>query len=476
MISDQLIADLKSIVGEKGVIANPDELVVYETDGLSLFKHKPDLVVFPNSTEDVSRIVQKARQARIPIVPRGAGTGLSGGALPEKGGLVIATTKMNQILEIDLRNRCALVEAGVVNIHITNAVKKAGFHFAPDPSSQPVSTIGGNVAENAGGPHTLKYGVTTNHILGLEMVLGDGSVVWLGGKTQESPGYDLRGLAIGNEGTFGIVTKVWVRLTKLPQSYRTMRVAFSSVDDAAKTVSDIIASGIVPAAAEFVDFVALDALRAAFHLQIPPHTRALLVIELDGLEVSLDRQAEEVRRICERNNAIEVLLAKNEKERTALWFARKRAFGALGRLTPSYITQDGMVPRTKLPQMMNFIYQTAEKYGLRIANIFHAGDGNLHPCILFDERKEDEVRRALEASTDIIRKCVEMGGSVTGEHGVGLEKREFMPFMFSEEAMNVMKKIKQVFDPDNVWNPGKIFPPNDSHRPEITGKRKPAPM
>ncbi len=479
MVDPTLVDNLKEIVGDMGVIANPEELVVYETDGLSLFKHRPDLVVFPRTTEEVSEVVRRLGKAGVPIVPRGAGTGLSGGALPEKGGAVIATTRMNRILETDIRNRCALVEAGAVNIHITNAVKKRGFHFAPDPSSQPVSTIGGNVSENAGGPHTLKYGVTTNHVLGLEMVLSDGSVVWLGGKTEESPGYDLRGVTIGHEGTFGIVTKVWVRLTRLPQSYRTMRVAFASVKDAAQTVSDIIASGIIPAAAEFVDYVALDALRVAFHLTIPAETQALLVIELDGLEVALDRQAQKVRQICEKNGAIEILLARTEKERMDLWFARKRAFGALGRLTPSYITQDGMVPRSKLPEMMTFIYQVADRYGLRIANIFHAGDGNLHPCILFDERKEEEVKRALLASNDIIRKCVEMGGSVTGEHGVGLEKREFMPFMFSDEALDVMKKIKKVFDPAGTWNPGKIFPDSrtvGAQKPQIAGKRRPAPM
>lgn len=477
MKREQLVQDLQAIVGPKGVIADPNELVVYETDGLSVFKHLPDLVVFPRSTEEVVAVVKTLRRYGLPIIPRGAGTGLSGGALAERGGVLITTTRMNRILEVDWRNRCALVEAGVVNSHITDAVKKYGFHFAPDPSSQVVSTIGGNIAENAGGPHTLKYGVTTNHILGVEIVLADGEVVWLGGKTEESAGYDLRGVFIGSEGTMGILTKAWVKLTRNPQSYRTMRVAFASVEEAAQAVSDIIAAGILPAATEFVDYVALQALKEAFKLQLPEGTQALLVIELDGLEVALDRQAQRVVEICQRNNAIEILLARNEQERTQLWFARKRAFGALGRLTPSYLTQDGMVPRSKLPEMMRFIYQVGEKYGLRIANIFHAGDGNLHPCIMFDERKPEELERALLASADILKRCVELGGSVTGEHGIGLEKRSFLPFMFSPEELAVMQKVKKVFDPDEVLNPGKIFPEGTTaEEPMVMGKRRPAPM
>ncbi|MCS7193087.1 MAG: FAD-binding protein [Armatimonadetes bacterium] len=477
MKREDLINELQEIVGIKGVIVDPSELVVYETDGLSVFKHTPDLVVFPRSADEVVAVIKTLRRYKMPIVPRGVGTGLSGGALAERGGAVVATTKMNKILEVDIRNRCALVEAGVVNIHITNAVKQRGYHFAPDPSSQVVSTIGGNIAENAGGPHTLKYGVTTNHILGVEVVLDNGEAVWLGGKTEETIGYDLRGVFIGSEGTFGIVTKAWVKLTRNPQSYKTMRVSFASVDDAAKTVSDIIASGIIPAAAEFVDFVALKALEEAFKLKLPEGTKALLVIELDGLEVALDRQAEKVIEICRKNNAIEILLARNEQERTQLWFARKRAFGALGRLTPSYLTQDGMVPRSKLPEMMQFIYQVAEKHGLRIANIFHAGDGNLHPCILFDERKPEEIKRALEASADILKQCVEVGGSVTGEHGIGLEKRAFLSFMFTEDELSVMRKIKSVFDPEEVFNPGKIFPESGEFvEPQIVGKRRPAAM
>lgn len=476
MQRDVLAQELKAIVGSDGVISAADELVVYETDGLSVFKHLPDLVVFPRSTDEVAAVVKILRRHGLPIIPRGAGTGLSGGALAEQGGVLVTTTRMKRILEIDIRNRCALVEAGVVNIHITNAVKQWHYHFAPDPSSQVVSTIGGNIAENSGGPHTLKYGVTTNHILGIEVVLPDGEVVWLGGKTEESVGYDLRGVFIGSEGTFGIVTKAWVKLTRNPQSYRTMRVSFASVEDAAQTVSDIIAAGILPAAAEFVDHVALDALKAAFGLTLPEGTKALLVIELDGLETALDRQAERVMEICRRNKAIEILLASNEKERTQLWFARKRAFGALGRLSPSYITQDGMVPRSKLPEMMRFIYQVSEKHGLRIANIFHAGDGNLHPCILFDERKPEEIQRALAASTDIIRRCVEVGGSVTGEHGVGMEKRAFMPFMFTPQELSVMGRVKSVFDPDHVCNPGKIFPEEPTEEPTIIGKRRPAAM
>lgn len=468
MQREALVRELKTIVGDNGVVTAPEELVVYETDGQSVFKHPPDLVVFPKSTEEVVGVVKLLRRYKMPIIPRGTGTGLSGGALAERGGALVTTTRMNRILEIDIRNRCALVEAGVANLQITNAVQKWRYHFAPDPSSQPACTIGGNIAENAGGPHTLKYGVTTNHIFGMEVVLPDGEVVWLGDKTEEAIGYDLRGLFIGSEGTFGIVTKAWVKLTRLPRSYRTMRVSFESVEDAAQAVSDIIAAGVIPAAAEFVDRVALKALKDAFNLVLPEETQALLVIELDGLEVALDRQTERVVEICRRNNAIEVLLARSEQDRLQLWFARKRAFGALGRLTPSYLTQDGMVPRSKLPEMMQFIYQVAEKHKLSIANIFHAGDGNLHPCILFDERKPDEVERALLASADILKRCVEVGGSVTGEHGIGLEKREFLPFMFNPDELAIMLKIKSVFDPDDICNPGKIFP----EEPIITDKPK----
>jgi len=344
MQRDALVRELQSIVGADGVIAQPSELVVYETDGLSVFKHPPDLVVFPRSTEEVVAVVKLLRRYGLPIIPRGAGTGLSGGALAERGGVLITTTRMKRILQVDIRNRCVLVEAGVVNIHITNAVKAWNYHYAPDPSSQVACTIGGNIAENSGGPHTLKYGVTTNHILGVEVVLPDGEVVWLGGKTEESVGYDLRGVFIGSEGTFGIVTKAWVKLTRNPQSYRTMRVSFASVDDAAQAVSDIIAAGIIPAAAEFVDHVALDALKEAFGLRLPEGTKALLVIELDGLEVALDRQAERVKEICRKNRAIEILLARNEQERAQLWFARKRAFGALG--------QKGVVDETAIMRVL----------------------------------------------------------------------------------------------------------------------------
>ena len=457
----QLVDQLRAIVGEDGVVSKPEELLVYECDGYTLEKNLPDAVVLPRTTDEVVAIVKLCARYNVPFIPRGAGTSLSGGVLAVTGGVMITLSRMNRILSVDHRNRRALVEAGCVNAWITNAVKSRGLLFAPDPSSQPACTIGGNVATNSGGPHTLKYGVTTNHVLGFEIVLPDGEVVWLGTKPEggeEVDGYDLRGAVIGSEGMFGIVTKVLVRLVRAPQAYKTMLGVFESVDDASRTVSDIIASGIVPGALEMMDQLITQAVEAAYHFGFPLDAGAVLIVELDGLAAGLEKQAGRVIEICKSNRAREVRLAKDDDERALLWKCRKRAFGAIGRLSPNYLTQDGVVPRSKLPEIMRFIRATSGKYGLRIPNVFHAGDGNIHPLVLYDERDPDQVKRALAAGHDILEKCIELGGSVTGEHGIGVEKIDFMEKQFTKDDLDAMRSLRRVFDPENRCNPHKMFP------------------
>jgi glycolate oxidase len=456
-----LIDELGAIVGADAVVAGREELLVYECDAYTLEKNLPTAVVLPRTTDQVVALVKLCAKQNIPIIPRGAGTSLSGGVLAVTGGVMIALSRMNRILSVDCRNRRALVEAGCVNAWITNAVKARGLLYAPDPSSQPACTIGGNVATNSGGPHTLKYGVTTNHVLGFELVLPDGEVVWLGTRPdggEETDGYDLRGAVIGSEGMFGIVTQVLVRLSKAPQAFKTMLGVFESVDDASQTVSDIIAAGIVPGALEMMDQLITQAVEAAYHFGFPLDAGALLIVELDGLAAGLERQAERVMKICRQNRAREVRIAGTDEERALLWKCRKRAFGAIGRLSPNYLTQDGVVPRSKLPEIMRFIRATSDKYGLRIPNVFHAGDGNIHPLVLYDERDPEQVRRALAAGHDILEKCIEMGGSVTGEHGIGVEKIDFMEKQFTKDDLDAMRALRRVFDPENRCNPHKLFP------------------
>jgi glycolate oxidase len=457
----QLADQLRAIVGDEGVVSKPEELLVYECDAYTLEKSLPNAVVLPRTTEQVVAIVKLCAKQNIPIIPRGAGTSLSGGVLAVTGGVMITLSRMSQILSVDYRNRRALVEAGCVNAWITHAVKSRGLLYAPDPSSQPACTIGGNVATNSGGPHTLKYGVTTDHVLGFEMVLPGGEVVWLGTTPdggEEVDGFDLRGAAIGSEGMFGIVTRVLVRLIKAPQAYKTMLGVFESVDDASQTVSEIIAEGIVPGAMEMMDQLITQAVEAAYHFGFPLDAGALLIVELDGLAAGLERQAERVMEICKSNRAREVRLARSDQERLELWKCRKRAFGAIGRLSPNFLTQDGVVPRSKLPEMMRFIRATSEKYRLRIPNVFHAGDGNIHPLVLYDERDPDQIRRALQAGHDILEKCIELGGSVTGEHGIGVEKIDFMEKQFTKDDLDAMRTLRRVFDPENRCNPHKMFP------------------
>ena len=458
MAAPALLGALRAIVGTDAVIAHDSELRVYECDGYTLEKSAPEVVVLPSTTAEVSAVLALLQREHVAFVPRGAGTGLSGGCLPVAAPVMVGTSRMKRIVSIDFANRRATVEAGVVNLNVTNAVRPRGLYYAPDPSSQPACTIGGNVAENSGGPHTLKYGVTTNHVLGLELVLPSGEVVELGGAPEDVPGYDLVGLTVGSEGTFGIVTQATLRLSRQPEAWKTLLAIFESVEDATQTVSGIIAAGIVPAALEMMDRLIVEAIEAAFHFGFPTDAGAVLIIELDGLAAGLDHQAQQVMDVCRANHAREVRLAKDESERAALWKSRKRAFGAVGRLAPSYCTQDGVVPRTKLPDILRAISQVAARYQLRIANVFHAGDGNIHPILLYDERDADETRRVLAAGRDILAACVALGGSVTGEHGIGVEKIEQMPLIFSPTDLLVMQQLRRVFDPEQRCNPGKIFP------------------
>jgi glycolate oxidase len=458
MLEPRLLDALRAIAGDDAVIARPAELRVYECDGYTLEKSAPEVVVLPRTTEQVAQIVRLLDRERIAFVPRGAGTGLSGGCLALGAPVMIGTSRMNRIIEIDLANRRAVVEAGVVNLWVTNAVKQHGLCYAPDPSSQMACSIGGNVAENSGGPHTLKYGVTTNHVLGVELVLPNGEVVQLGGAVEDVPGYDLTGLVVGTEGTFGIVTAATLRLVRQPEAWKTLLGIFESVDDATATVSGIIAAGIVPAALEMMDQLIVTAVEAAFHFGFPTDAGAVLIVELDGLAAGLDRQAQRVADICRGNRARDVRVAADEAERAALWKSRKRAFGAVGRLASSYCTQDGVVPRTKVPEILRRIVDIGRRYQLRIGNVFHAGDGNIHPILLFDERDADHVRRVLDAGREILEACVELGGSVTGEHGIGVEKIAQMPLLFTPQDLLVMSQLRRVFDPELRCNPGKIFP------------------
>jgi glycolate oxidase len=453
-----IVERLRDIVGPGNLLASPSDLVVYECDGYTIEKNKPDVVVFPTTTDQVMEIVKACKELDVPFLARGAGTSLSGGCLPVGGGVMIALTRMKRILEVNVRDRYAVVEPGVVNLWLTNHLKPLGYHFAPDPSSQGACTIGGNVATNSGGPHTLKYGVTVNHVLGLELVLPDGQVVVTGGPTEDNPGYDLTGVIVGSEGTFGVVTKIWVRITRNPESYRTLLGVFETVDDATNTISDIIGAGIVPAALEMLDQLILQAVEAAFHFGFPLDAGAVLIMEVDGLEAGLQDDAENIIDIAEKNHAREVRRANTDAERLLLWKSRKQAFGAVGRLAPSYCTQDGVVPRTKLPHILRVIQEIGARHQLRIANVFHAGDGNIHPILLFDERDPAQVERVLKASHEILEECVKVGGSVTGEHGIGVEKIDFMPRLFTPEDLNMMMRLRSAFNPEGRCSPRKMLP------------------
>jgi glycolate oxidase len=457
MNDSKLITRLKKIVGRDYVVHKPDGLIVFEYDG-SVDRSMPAAVVLPASTSEVSQVVATARELDVPIVARGAGTGLSGGAVPTQGSLVLSMTRMNRILEVDPENHIAVVEPGVVNLDLSAAVAEHDLYYAPDPSSQQACTIGGNVAENSGGPHCLAYGVTTNHVLGVEVVLADGSVVWLGGRTSETSGLDIRGVVIGSEGTLAVVTKVVVRLLRRPEAVKTLLAVYASLDEASAAVSDVIGSGIIPAAMEMMDDLAIAAAEPAVHAGYPDGAGAVLLVEVDGLTESVEEESELIEAVMARHSPMEVRVARDADERARLWAGRKGALGALGRLAPNYYLIDGTIPRTRLVEVMAKIKDLSAESGFPIANVLHAGDGNLHPSILFDERKPGETERVLELGGRILKLCVDVGGVLSGEHGIGIEKREYMPYMFNERDLSAMKRLKDAFDTRDALNPGKIFP------------------
>ena len=453
-----LVDELRSIVGADGLVCGREELSVYECDGYTLERSQSEVVVLPRATAEVAAVVRACRRHDVRFVPRGAGTGLSGGCLPIRAPVMIGLARMNRILDLDAVNRTVRVQSGVVNRDVSTRAAPHGLYYAPDPSSQPACTIGGNVAENSGGPHTLKYGVTTNHVLSVQLVCADGSVVELGGDCDDVPGYDLRGVVIGAEGTFGLVTEASLRLLPLPEGVRTLLATFERIDDASAAVSGIIGAGIVPAALEMMDALMIAAVEAAYRFGFPKDAEAVLIIEIDGARVALDRQAERIVRLCRERGARDVRVAADEAERALLWKSRKRAFGAVGRLAPNYCTQDGVVPRTKVPEILRTIRAVADEQQLRIANVFHAGDGNIHPILLYDERDPAQVGRVLAAGRRILEACVALGGSLTGEHGIGVEKMELLPLLFGEADLELMSRLRRVFDPERRCNPHKILP------------------
>jgi glycolate oxidase len=462
LVTPRVVNDLIAVVGRENVLHRQDEMLVYECDGYMVERSVPDLVVFPTSTDHVVEIVKLCVKHDLPFVPRGAGTSLAGGTLTIGGGVMVCLTRMKRILEVSLRDRYAIVQSGVVNVWLTRSLAGTGYHYAPDPSSQGACTIGGNVATNSGGPHTLKYGVTVNHIKGATLVMPDGSVVKTGGITDDNPGYDLTGLLVGNEGTFGIVTEVIVNLTRDPEAGRTLLAVFDTVDQATETVSGIIAAGIVPAALEMLDNLMIRAVEMAFGFGFPTEAGAVLIIEVDGLDAGLDHEAQAISEIVQAHGGSVgrsiTWRTRKEPEYVAIWKSRKSAFGAIGRLSPTYCTQDGVVPRTKLPHILGFITDVGKRHNIRIANVFHAGDGNIHPVLLFDDSDSDEVKRVLAASHEILDECIAVGGSVTGEHGIGVEKMEFMPKLFSPEDLAAMVAIRATFNPDGRCNPSKMLP------------------
>jgi glycolate oxidase len=457
MLPDGVKGRIARLLGPRGYLELPQDLALYEYDG-SVDKHPPDLVVFPRTTADVAAIVGIAREFQVPFVGRGAGTGLSGGAIPREGGIMVAFARMNRILEIDLENERAVVQPGVVNLDLTLAVQGSGYFYAPDPSSQRACTLGGNVAENAGGPHTLAYGVTTNHVLGLELVFPDGAIVETGGKESDLPGYDLTGLLTGSEGTMALVTKITVRLMRKAELVKTILAIYESSEDAGRTVAEITARAITPVAIEMLDGVMLRMVEEATHAGYPMDAAAVLLIELEGLREAVEQQVEQIREACLVSGAREVRVARTDEERELLWKGRKNAFGAVGRVSPTYYVQDGVVPRTRIAPTLNFIGKVARQYGLTISNIFHAGDGNLHPIILFDARKPGDLEKARAAGEAILTYCIVAGGSITGEHGVGMEKNELMARQFTPATLEAIRSLKLLFDPDNRLNPGKVLP------------------
>lgn len=456
-IAEAALQAIDELLGPDGYLNQPEDLKLYEYDG-SVDKATPDLVAFPESSEQVVSLAGIARYYNIPVVGRGAGTGLSGGVIARAGGIVVSFARMNRILELDLANERAVLEPGVVNLEITQAVEPDGYFYAPDPSSQKACTIGGNVSENAGGPHTLAYGVTTNHVLGLDTVLSDGTVMSTGGRTLDLPGYDLTGLLTGSEGTMVLVTRIIARLMRQPELVKTLLVIYDKVDDCADSVAEITARAITPAAVEMLDGVMLRMVEEATHAGYPMDAAAVLLIELEGLKEAVEDQVQQIEQACKACRAREVRIARSALERELLWKGRKNAFGAVGRVSPSYYVQDGVVPRTKVAPTLREIHKVAEKYGLTISNIFHAGDGNLHPIILFNHHRPGELERAKAAGDEILRFCIAQGGSITGEHGVGMEKMELVGEQFPDETLDMIARFKKLFDPQCRLNPGKFLP------------------
>lgn len=452
-----LLGALQQVAGERFVVHRPEDLMVYEYDG-TIDRGKPHCVVLPDSADQVATVVKLALRYGVPVTPRGAGTGLSGGALAVQGGIMLGTARLRRILEIDVANRLAVVEPGVVNVTLSTAAAAHGLFYAPDPSSQKACTIGGNVAENSGGPHCLALGVTTNHVLGCEVVTAEGEILWLGGRTIESPGYDLRAALVGSEGTLAVVTKVAVRLLPLPEEIITLLAPYDTVEQASQAVSTIIGAGIIPAAVEMLDRLVIQAANAGLQCGYPDDAGAVLLVEVDGLREQARESATEVRAILKSSGAREVREAADPAARELLWKGRKGAIGALGRIAPNYYILDGVVPRSRLPEVMTEVTAIAERYGFPVANVFHAGDGNLHPNLLFDERVPGATERVLEAGAEIMDVCVKVGGSLTGEHGIGLEKQRFMPWVYGEADLENMARLRQVFGSDGFLNPGKVIP------------------
>lgn len=457
-LSSALLKQLEQIVGAEGVVATDEGRMVYEADMHTFYKGAPDVVVLPETTLQVAELVRFCRREHVALVPRGSGTGLIGGAMAPVGGVMVSLTRMNRILDLDLANRCATVQPGLINLWLSQATREHGYYFAPDPSSQMVSSIGGNASTNAGGPHCLKYGITVNHVLGLEVVTGAGEVLTVGGKAHEHPGYDLTGALVGGEGTLGLLTAITVRLLHVPAGVKTLLASFSAIDDASETVSAIVAAGIIPAALEMIDEIFVRAINEGVGAGYPKGAGAVLLIELDGPTAEIEAQAVRIVRICRDHAALEVRVAQDEAERALLWKGRKEAAGAVGRMSPSWILQDAVVPRSRLPEIMREVQAIGARHRLVIGNVFHAGDGNLHPMILYNDLEPDELERAKLANDELLRACLAMGGSVTGEHGVGLDKASSMPLQFAEADLGFMARFRRVFDPDGIMNPGKLLP------------------
>ncbi len=462
-VSPRLVEALRAAAGEDAVLSRPEELFVYECDALTHHSGRPSAVVLPRTADEVVACVSACAREGVPFVPRGAGTGLSGGAIAFEGAVVIECARMDRILEIDPLDRVAVVQPGVVNAALSKAAAPYGLHFAPDPSSQQACTLGGNVAENSGGPHTLKYGSTTGHVLAVELVLASGERVRLGSRAGGDPGYDLVGVVVGSEGTFGVVTEATVRLTPVPEAVETLLAIFPDVVSACHGVGAVIRSGLVPAALEIVDRRTIAAVEASVYAAgLPLDAGAVLIAELDGAAVALPRQVERVRSLCAASGATRVEVARDDAERQRFWRARKGAFGAMGRLAPDLYVHDAVVPRSKLPEVIEAVCAIGDRHGITLSNVFHAGDGNLHPNISFDRRNADELRRVLAAGSEILELCVRAGGVISGEHGIGAEKQDFMPLLFSPDDLDAMRRVRAVFDPGRRSNPGKIFPTSRS--------------